>query len=92
MDDGSAEPVFNASSGPDGRITGEIPIDEKDPGREYELVFHTGAYFDEVGPEESDRITRTVVFRLYLPDAHAKYHVPVIASPHGYSVWWSALT
>ena len=29
------------------------------------------------------------VFRLRLPDPDARYHVPVIVSPHGYSVWWS---
>ena len=30
-----------------------------------------------------------VVFRLRLSDPDARYHVPLIASPHGYSVWWS---
>ena len=38
---------------------------------------------------EQARIMPEVVFRLRLPDPDARYHVPVIVSPHGYSVWWS---
>ena len=31
------------------------------------------------------------VYRLLalLPDPDARYHVPLIASPHGCPVWWS---
>ena len=88
-DDGRAEPVFRVESGADGRITGAVDVDGADEGRVYELVFHTGEYFDEEGLVEQARIMPEVVFRLRLPDPEARYHVPVIVSPHGYSVWWS---
>ena len=89
-DDGRAEPVFSVESGADGRITGAVDVDGADEGRVYELVFHTGEYFDREGLVEQARIMPEVVFRLRLPDPEARYHVPVIVSPHGYSVWWSS--
>ena len=88
-DDGRAEPVFSLESGADGRIAGTADVDAADRGRVYELVFHTGEYFDREGPAEPARIMPEVVFRLRLPDPDARYHVPVIVSPHGYSTWWS---
>ena len=88
-DDGRAESVFSVESGADGRITGAVDVDGADEGRVYELVFHTGEYFDRVGLVEQARIMPEVVFRLRLPEPEARYHVPVIVSPHGYSVWWS---
>jgi 5-hydroxyisourate hydrolase len=89
LDDGSRELAFTVNSGADGRIGAEVDVDPNDPGREYELVFHTGEYFDAHGPAEDPRIMRSVVFRITMPDADAKYHMPIIASPHGYSTWWS---
>ena len=54
-----------------------------------ERVFHTGEYFDREGLVAPARIMPSIVFRLQLPDPDARYHVPVIVSPHGYSAWWS---
>lgn len=88
-DDGRREAVFSVESGADGRISGIAEVDGADEGRVYELVFHTGEYFDREGLAEQARIMPEVVFRLRLPDPDARYHVPVIVSPHGYSVWWS---
>ncbi|MEM7403925.1 MAG: hydroxyisourate hydrolase [Pseudomonadota bacterium] len=87
--DGSLEPVFSITSEADGRIAAEVPMSAADAGQEYELVFHTGVYFDARGPAEANRLIRTAVYRLHLHDPDARYHVPIIASPHGYSTWWS---
>ena len=88
-DDGRAEPVFSVESGADGRIAGTAEVNGAEEGRVYELVFHTGEYFDREGLVAPARIMPSVVFRLLLPDPDAGYHVPVIVSPHGYSAWWS---
>lgn len=88
-DDGRGEPVFSVESGADGRIAATVEVDGADEGRVYELRFHTGEYFDGEGLVEQARIMPVVVFRLRLPDPDARYHVPLIVSPHGYSVWWS---
>ena len=87
--DGAKAPVFCVESAADGRIAEEFNVPD-DAGEDlYELVFHTGEYFDQQGLTEQARLMPTVVFRLLLPDPNTRYHVPVVASPHGYSVWWS---
>ena len=88
-DGGRVEQVFSVESGADGRIAGTAEVDTADEGRVYELVFHTGEYFDREGLAERPRIMHEVIFRLRLPDPDARYHLPVIVSPHGYSTWWS---
>ena len=88
-DDGRAEPVFSVESGSDGRIAEFVDVDGDDEGSVYEVRIFSGAYFDHVGLAEPGRIMPEIVFRLRLPTADARYHVPVIVSPHGYSVWWS---
>ena len=86
---GEKTPVFEVKSATDGRIAAEFEAPDDSTDDLYELIFHTGEYFDQQGLPEQVRIMPTVVFRLVLPDPNARYHVPVIASPHGYSVWWS---
>jgi 5-hydroxyisourate hydrolase len=54
----------------------------------YELVFHAGEYFREVGIELPDPpfLDRVVIrFSIALPDQH--YHVPLLLSPYGYSTY-----
>ena len=36
-----------------------------------------------------DRIISDVVIRFKMEDDNKKYHIPLIISPNGYSVWWS---
>ena len=67
----------------------EVDTSADAPDCEYELAFHTGAYFDAHGPAETARPIRSLVFRVKLPADDGKFHIPVIAAPHGYSVWWS---
>ena len=88
-DGGRVEPVFSVESGADGRIAGTVDTDGAGGSEVYELVFHTGEFFDREGLAERARIVPAVVFRLTLPDPDARYHVPLIVSPHGYSAWWS---
>lgn len=88
-DDGLAEPVFSVETGEDGRMAGTVEVKGGDEGRVYEVAFHTGAYFDREGLVQPARIMPEVVFRLRLPNPQDRCHVPVIVSPHGYSVWWS---
>ena len=87
--DGTRTAVFSVESGPDGRIGAEVDTSADAPDCEYELAFHTGAYFDANGPAENARPIRSLIFRVKLPADDGKFHIPVIAAPHGYSVWWS---
>ncbi len=54
----------------------------------YELVFHVGAYF--AGNEldlDAPPFLSTVPVRFGVSDASAGYHVPLLASPYGYSTY-----
>jgi len=53
-------------------------------------VFHTGDYFPvAVIAQGSHHNMQSVVVRISLPDPDARYHIPVVLSPHSYTVWWS---
>ena len=59
--------VFRAVANEQGRISESVDID---PGAEYELVFHTSAYFANRHslPSDGGQILNSVVVRLQLPD------------------------
>ena len=71
----------------DGRTDGPIlPEAEFETGT-YELVFHAGAYLDEVGPaQEPPRFLDLVPIRFGM-DEESHYHVPLLLSPFGYSTY-----
>src|ERR1700723_2893703 len=50
----------------------------------YELVFHAGAYFRS---EETPPFLGEIVVRFGVSDPAGKYHVPLLLSPYGYSVY-----
>jgi 5-hydroxyisourate hydrolase len=88
-DDGSAHQVFTVVSTEGGRISADIAVNAAHIGSVYELEFHLGDYFEANGLSEENRIVNTAVFRIKITDPDTAFHIPVIASPHGYSVWWS---
>lgn len=54
----------------------------------YELVFHAGDYFRELGLDltEPPFLDRVVV-RFGISSAEEHYHVPLLLSPYGYSTY-----
>lgn len=84
----SPAPVASARTNADGRC--EPPLLEGAaflPG-EYELLFHVGAYFRDLGvkladPPFLDRIP--IRFGIAAADQH--YHVPLLVSPWAYSTY-----
>ncbi|MEM7029390.1 MAG: hydroxyisourate hydrolase [Chloroflexota bacterium] len=83
--------VFDVIANEDGRITEQVDVDN-DPGNvSYELVFHSADYFKaQPATPEARQIMDTVVVRISIPEPQAKIHIPVVLSPHAYTVWWSA--
>ncbi|UCH25357.1 MAG: hydroxyisourate hydrolase [Trueperaceae bacterium] len=54
----------------------------------FELAFHIGPYFSEQGLEQTNpSFLHTVPVRFGLADTAANYHVPLLASPYGYSTY-----
>ena len=89
--DGSRTTLFRKETDPGGRLLEEIDAVAIDTEAQYELVFETGAYFTTRLPSrDAHQIVNEVVLRFAMPDAKAKYHLPVILAPNGYSVWWSS--
>ncbi|MGP8244267.1 MAG: hydroxyisourate hydrolase [Bryobacteraceae bacterium] len=71
--DGRTEPLLDGDSIPTGV---------------YELVFAVGAYFRACGealPEPA--FLEDVVVRFGVADGGARYHVPLLVSPYGYSTY-----
>lgn len=83
--------VFQAQMDIGGRLSQDVPSDWIDPEAMYELVFHTGPYWEERNiPRQGPQIMDQVVLRFRMPNQDGRYHMPIIISPNGYSCWWSA--
>ena len=87
---GSSHRLFDVIASSEGRISKTIDTSNTDAGDEYELVFHSAAYYQSATlPDDGYQIMRKVVLRIELPEPDATYHLPIMLSPHSYSVWWS---
>jgi 5-hydroxyisourate hydrolase len=54
----------------------------------YELVFHAGNYLRRTNPTMPDPpFLGEVVVRVGVADGNRNYHVPLLLSPYGYSVY-----
>lgn len=80
--------VFDTKMDDRGRLIQEVAV--PDPTARYELVFQTGAYWQgRVSGTHGARIVDEIVVRFTMPDPEGQYHIPLILSPHGYSLWSS---
>lgn len=88
---GTGETLFSTETDPGGRLIQEIDPGRIDPEAVYEMVFATGPYWAgwEI-PRNGPQIMTEIVLRFTMPDPSSRYHLPVILSPNGYSVWWSS--
>lgn len=87
---GSWALVFDTQATEDGRIAESVGTAEDQADTEYELIFHSKAYYERMSlPDDGYQIVNTVVVRVVLPEPADKYHIPIMLSPHSYSVWWS---
>ena len=80
--------VFDVKADQEGRIQEEVEVENATRDAEYELVFFSEAYF-EMHSITTGSAVETIVIRFTMNDAHKRYHLPVMLSPHSYSAWWS---
>ena len=71
-----------------GRVSLLIDLSSANPSDRYELTFLSGRYWKS-RMDTCDNVVDEVVLRFQMPDQAAKYHMPIILSPHGYSTWKS---
>ena len=89
-DDGGSRLVFDIVANSQGRISEDVAIDATEACGDYDMVFHSADYYKSKHlPDDGFQILKKIVVRLALPDPDEKYHLPIMLSPHSYSVWWS---
>ena len=88
--DGRRHEILSGETDPGGRFSQDITLSEADVGATFELVLQTGAYFRAMGAEATPmQICHETVIRFQMPDAEARYHIPMMLAPNSHSVWWS---
>ncbi len=86
----SPQLVFDKIATDEGRISETIDCEPWGENPEVELIFHSAAYYESMSlPDDGYQIMERIVVRISLPDPVGKYHLPIMLSPHSYSVWWS---
>ena len=84
----SGEIVFDTAMDDGGRLMQEVT--DPDPTARFELVFQTGPYWKtRVTETHGTRVMDEIVVRFKMPSEDGRYHLPLILSPHGYSLWAS---
>ena len=84
----TGQTVFDTKMDDHGRLIQKVA--SPDPAARYELVFLTGAYWQgRVSGTHGARIVDEIAVRFTMPDPEGHYHIPLIMSPHGYSLWSS---
>lgn len=82
LEEGHRRHVATAHTNADGR-TGE-PLATELPAGNYELLFAVADYFAREGTET---FFDAIPIRFRIGDADARYHVPLLLSPWGYSTY-----
>ena len=86
----TAKKIIDTNTDAGGRMLEEFKINEKDEFCEFEMVIKTENYFKNQNTKNwTNRIISDVVIRFKMDEDNKKYHIPLIISPNGYSVWWS---
>jgi 5-hydroxyisourate hydrolase len=82
----SGTTLFATETDSGGRLSEKIDLADAGPTDRYQLTFATGPFWHSSGHA---RAIDEIVLRFTMPDPSARYHMPVILSPHSYSIWHS---
>ena len=67
-----------------GRMIKEFELTKEDCESNYEMIINSGNYFNN-----TSEIVNEICVKFKMKDPQKKYHIPLIISPNGYSIWWS---
>ena len=67
-----------------GRMQNEFELTKEDCESDYDMIINSGKYF-----RNASEIINSISVKFKMKDPHKKYHIPLIISPNGYSIWWS---
>ncbi|MEM7213771.1 MAG: hydroxyisourate hydrolase [Pseudomonadota bacterium] len=89
--DGSRKTLRDTTTDDGGRFVEEFDITNTSPETTYEMVVVSSAWFAKQDiPRPGQQIVTDIVIRFAMPDPDARYHIPIIIGPNGYSTWWSS--
>ena len=74
---------FESKTDNGGRILKDFDLSKDDCNCDYEMVCKTSDYFSE------KKIVSEIIIKFRREDPKKKYHLPIMISPNGYSIWWS---
>ena len=74
---------FESETDNGGRILKDFDLSTNDCNCDYEMVCKTADYFSK------KKIVSEIIIKFRMEDPKKKYHLPIIISPNGYSIWWS---
>ena len=78
----------SAVTNADGRTDAPLLSGDRLEAGIYELTFHVGAYLRASGVALPDPpFLDDIVVRVGIADPHGNYHVPLLLSPYGYSIY-----
>lgn len=80
---GEKKIFFETETDKEGRILKDFELSNKDCACEYEMVCKTADYFSE------KKVVSEIIVKFKMEDPKKRYHLPIIISPNGYSIWWS---
>jgi len=80
---GEKKIFFETETDEGGRILKDFELSNNDCECEYEMVCKTADYFSE------KKVVSEIIIKFKMEDPKKKYHLPIIISPNGYSIWWS---
>ena len=81
--DGDKKKYFETETDEGGRILKDFNLNDNDCLCNYEMVCKIGNYFSE------EKMISEIIVKFKMGDPKKKYHLPIIISPNGYSIWWS---
>ena len=74
---------FETETDDGGRILKDFDLSNDDCNCDYEMIYKTADYFSE------KKIVSEITIKFRMENPKKKYHLPIIISPNGYSIWWS---
>jgi 5-hydroxyisourate hydrolase len=80
---GEKKIFFKTETDKAGRILKDFELSSNDCACEYEMVCKTADYFSK------KKVVSEIIVKFKMEDPKKKYHLPIIISPNGYSIWWS---
>ena len=90
VSDSEKETVFDVMSDEQGRIAETVAFLQEGAEQQFEMVVDATTYFaDNHQIDDSVQHLKQVVIRFSMTERPKRYHIPIVLSPHSYTVWWS---